>query len=372
MFLTHQNAATLNRNMVLNYIKNNAPVSRTDIWEKIGLSRASATQIIKQLIEQGFVYEKGEGESRGGRKPCYLEFNSSARNIIVFDWHLKTLFLCNLNSDLIFRRSVSMENHASPNEFLDKITTSVNEIIKTQKLDLDKIIGFGLVMPGMIDPYSGTIILSSEQKWENVNLMKMIEDATRISTAIETEGNMLALGEFLYGLGKEAKDFVMLDIEEDGMGSALILGGQLQRGSNNMSGEIGHISLSLEGPKCSCGKKGCIEAFLKAALRKKSSSWKEEAASYIGLALSIVVNILDPKIAVLSGSIIEKSPEEFIASIRNATIGNVLKAENRNIRIEKSLLGKEARVKGICGLIYEKNFSNTYCRESAIKNKKII
>jgi DNA-binding MarR family transcriptional regulator len=86
-FLTHQNAAILNKNAVLNYIRWKAPISRTEILESMGLSRASVTQIIKQLIEQGLVYETGSGESRCGRKPCYLEFNANYKQTVIFDQH---------------------------------------------------------------------------------------------------------------------------------------------------------------------------------------------------------------------------------------------------------------------------------------------
>jgi predicted NBD/HSP70 family sugar kinase len=355
-FLTHQNAATLNRNMVLNFIKNNAPVSRTDIWENIDLSRASVTQIIKQLIKKGYVYEKGTGESKGGRKPSYLEFNANAKNIIVFDWHLKTLFLTDLNSDIIYSKAVLLNNIMNPAEFSEKIARAVDEMIKVQKLDIKKIIGLGLVMPGIIDPVDGIAMLLAEQDWRNVDLKNMIENITGINTILGSDSNMLALGEFMYGVGSEEKDFVLLDIEDAGIGSALILNGQGQRGSNNMSGEIGHVSLDTKGPKCSCGRNGCIEAFLKEVLKKKTSSWKKEAAYYIGFAASIIINVLDPRIIVLSGSVIDKGGEELVSIIRDLTLENILKAEKRDVRIEKSSLGQFGRIKGVCGLIYEKNF----------------
>ncbi|HHW47091.1 MAG TPA: ROK family transcriptional regulator [Clostridiaceae bacterium] len=355
-FLTHQDAAILNRNLVLNYIKENAPVSRTDIWENTDLSRASVTQIIKQLIEHGYVYEKGTGESRGGRKPCYLEFNANVRNIIVYDWHLKSLFLTDLNANIIYRKNVQFNGRISPDEFSEMIAEAVNETIEVQKLDIKKVIGFGLVIPGMIDPVNGNVILFVEQGWKNVNLKSMVESKTGIETTLEMDSNMLALGEFKYGVGNEEKNFVLLDVEDDGIGFAFIINGECYRGSNNMNGEIGHVSLNNEGPKCSCGRNGCIEAYIKEVLRRKTNNWKKEAAYYIGIAASIIINALDPRIIVLSGNVIEKGGEELVSSIRNVVLNNVLKADKRNIKIEKSTLGQYGRIKGICSLIYENNF----------------
>ncbi len=352
-FLTHQNAGTLNRKVVLNYIKNNMPVSRTDIWEKIGLSRASVTQIVKQLIEQGFVRETGTGESRGGRKPSYLEFNADSRSILVFDWHLKKLFLCDLNSEIISSRSVSINND-DPREFALKLKKASEAIVNDRGKELSSVIGLGLIMPGMVDPVNGIVILSVDQSWENIPLAGIVEEVTGISTTLETEGNMLALGEFLYGIGCRTNDFVLLDIEDDGIGSALILDGKIQRGSNNMSGEIGHTFFDANGPKCSCGRQGCLEASLKAVLRKKNRNWTKEASDLIGIAASTLINVLDPKIVVLSGSVIDKGDTDLISGIRSAAMEKVLGSEKRDIMIEKSSLGQFAGIKGICGLIYEK------------------
>ena len=355
-FLSHQNAAALNRNAILNYIKNNAPISRTDIWEKMGLSRASVTQIIKQLIDKGFVFETGTGESRGGRKPSFLEFSANARNVLAFDWHLKTLFLINLNSDIVFSKSLALTNTMNANNFVFILSQSIQEIIKAQRLDHEKILGLGLIMPGLIDSTKGIIMLSIEQNWKDISLVEMLEKATGINTILEADGNMQALGEFINRAERDVKDFVLFEIEEDGVGTAQIFNGELQRGSNNMSGEIGHIILNSAGPQCSCGKKGCIEAFIKSAIRKKSNNWKDEASVYIGQAISIIINLLDPKVIVLSGNVVDKGGDDFLLKIRSLAMENVINAEKRDIKIEKSITGRYAGVKGICSLIYDSNF----------------
>jgi predicted NBD/HSP70 family sugar kinase len=360
-FLTHQDAAILNRNMVLNYIREKAPVSRTDIWENMGLSRASVTQIIKQLIEHGFVYETGPGESRGGRKPHYLEFNATARNIIVFDWHLKTLFLTDLNSQILYSKAISLGKSLKPEEFSETISRAVADIIKVQKLDMTKVIGVGVIMPGLIDPANGVIMLSSDLNWRSVAIKDKLENLVGIPVSIEADVNMHAMGEYLNRTDENMRNFVLIEVEDDGLGAALIIDGQIHRGSNNMCGEIGHISIGKEEADCSCGKKGCIEAYLNAVIRKKSNTWKEEAAYYIGFATSIVVSLLDPKLVVLSGSVFERGGEEIVNMVRDYVMKNILKAEKRNIIIKKSSMGHIARVKGICELIYEKNFSVLKC-----------
>ena len=356
-FLSHQNAAVLNKNAILKFIKNNAPISRTDIWENMGLSRASVTQIIKQLIDQGFVYEMGTGESRGGRKPCYLEFNVNARNILAFDWHLKTLFLTNLNSEIIYSKVIPMNPNITAEDFVTTLTQAINDVIVSQKLDSNKILGLGLVMPGLIDPNKGTVMLSTEQKWDDVNLVQLMEKSSGISTTLEADGNMQAWGEYIYGIGSKVKNFILFAIEDDGIGSALILNGELQLGHNYMSGEVGHIILNDDGPLCLCGKKGCFDAYIKAIVSKKTGNWKSEASYYIGKVASIIINLLDPHVIILAGNVIDKGGDDLVELIKNSAMKNVLKAEDRDITISKSSVGALASIKGICSLIYDMNFS---------------
>lgn len=356
-FLTHQDAAVLNKNAILNYIKNNGPVSRTDIWERMGLSRASVTQIIKQLIEQGFVSEGGTGESRGGRKPSYIEFNPNTKYIIAFDWHSKSLFLTNLNSDIICKKAISLTAQIKPDDFIITLKKAIDEVKKNQNLKNINILGIGLVMPGLIDSYNGAVMLSSELGWKDVNIRDMMGKITEIRTVVEADGNMWALGEYYYGIGQKAKNFILMEVEEEGMGTALILNGELQKGSNNLSGEIGHIKFTEERCICSCGKKGCLEAILRELLKKDKSNWSDEVAKYVALAVAIVINILDPKIVVLSGAVIEQGGEVLVSKIRDIAFKNILNVEEREVRIEKSLLGHLGGVKGICGLIYNLNFS---------------
>ena len=352
-FLTHQDAALFNKNVILNFIKHNAPVSRTDIWERLNLSRASVTMIIKQFIEAGLVCETGTGESRGGRKPSFLEFNANAGYILVFDWHSKTLFITDLNSEVIYHRVLQLINTDSPEVFVSTLKNEIESVKKTQRFHEKRVLGLGLIMPGLLDASKGIVMLSTEQGWRDVNIKKMVENATNIMTWLEADGNMHAYGELLYGAGEGVKDLILFEIEEDGIGSALILNGELQRGSFNMIGEIGHIRLFENGPMCSCGKAGCLQAFIKDSIKRDSY---HEMVKYIGIGLSILINILDPKVVILSGKVIEKEDQHFIEEIRCAAMKNVLDGSTREVCIEKSILGHQARVKGISDLIFSMNF----------------
>jgi len=357
IFLKHQDAALLNRNAVLDFIKENSPVSRTDIWEQMNLSRASVTQIVKHLIEENLVIEKGVGNSNGGRKPNYLEFNKFAKYILVFDWYSKSFCVTNLIGEIIYRKQVELNIDIEPQKFIEVIVGQVKKALSTTKLDKENVIGLGLVMPGIIEPVKGVVKLSVEQGWKNVNIRDMMEDAVQIKTYLDRQGNMDAIGEYLYGRNKGIKDFVLVELEKEGIGMAMIMNNELQRGSNYMIGEFGHIKLLHDGPECSCGKKGCLEAIIKDLLKKHSGEWTKEAIYYIGWGISIIVNMLDPKVIVLSGHLVKNMPETTIQSIKEVVKEHSIGIENKEIIIETSVLGQNAGIKGMCGFIYRNTFN---------------
>ena len=105
-FLSHSDAAQRNRNSILHYIKRHQPLSRTDIWEGMHISRASVTQVIRQLEESGLILEAGVGRSTGGRKPQYLTFNGAAKKFYAFDWMSRQLFLLDLDGRILCEQSV--------------------------------------------------------------------------------------------------------------------------------------------------------------------------------------------------------------------------------------------------------------------------
>ncbi len=360
-FLSHQDAATLNRNIVLTYIKNHAPISRTDLWKDLSLSRASVTQIIKQLQDSGYVYEIGTGESKVGRRPSYLSFNSKAGYIIAVDWHLKTLFLADLNAEILSSRALKLNNSSTPNAFVKEVVMNIKQTLASQNILVDDIIGVGLCMPGMVQPRTGSIIYSIDPRWENIPLADMIEAKIALPTYLEADGNALALGEYYSSTGNDCQDFVLFDVGESGIGISLILNGKLYRGNNHMVGEIGHIPFNgkIEGPKCLCGKNGCVEAYIMQAITEKADNWQEKIEAYVSYAVSVIINLLDPSRVVLCGSIVDKCDSSFAENVNRIVNEQIVQTDVRKVQIIRSDVGPYARVNGICNQVFSKTFRTT-------------
>ena len=356
--LTPQRSAEFNKKAILNLIRNNSPISRTDIWDRPELSRASVTLIIKQLIADDFVFELGHGESSGGRRPVLLEFNKNTRMILAFNWHLRKLVVANLSSEVLAQREVDFARNAKPDAFVRTIKSEVKTLLDSMKLDSERMLGFGVAMPGLIGGENNEkVMLSTEQGWHDVKLKEMLEKETGLEVLLEEDAFVDAFGEYLGGTGTEAKSFVLFDIEEVGIGIALITDGKLQKGANKMLGEVGHIRIAEDGPLCSCGRRGCLQAIILQAVAENGGDWTGKPAKYVGWGIALVINTLDPMMVVVAGPVADGGGDEFFSEVKRSALENILDADGREIEIRKAALGKTGWIRGITGLLLNRFFA---------------
>jgi len=344
--------------VILDFIRAHSPVSRTEIWARVGLSRAAVTLIIKQLLSEGLVFELGHGASNGGRRPVLLEFAKDARVILAYNWHYRRLLATNLASEVLAERLVQVPADADPAAFVRALGAAIAEFVPGTGLVRDRIVGLGLVMPGLIGGRdSDEVVLSISQGWHNVPLKQMLERETGIKTCLEADAFADAYGEYLGERGRESRSFVLFCVEDIGIGIAMVENGRLKKGSNGMLGEVGHIRLSETGPVCACGKRGCLQALILQGVADNGGSWLGKPAVYVGWGIALVVNVLDPRKVVLAGPAVSgPMGDEFFQAARSAALENILDADEREIEIRRAILGDAAWITGITGLVYDRVF----------------
>ena len=355
-FLSHQRAGDINKNLILNYIKNNAPITRTEIWERLGLSRASVTQITRKLIEQGLIDVAGPVESSSGRKPILLKFNVNARTILVFDWHSKTLASLNMDAEIKQKKSIIVSQSIEAEEFVDLLKNEIDIFMNENRVNKKDVLGLGLILPGIINSEKGKILLMSENNWKDVLLGSMFKSRTSFNTIIEMDSNVNAIGEYLYGHAKGVNDFVLFEVEKSGIGLSLFLNGVLYKGKNNFVGEIGHIKMIENGPLCKCGKKGCLEAVIRESISGNKGQINDEIIGCLGWVVSVVINILDPEMIVFSGSIIETDGNRLLMQIKKILMDEVIE-KGRDVKFTCSTPGDQCRMRGMGSLVYNRLFS---------------
>ncbi len=351
-FLSHTDTAQLNRNSVLRYVKEYGPISRTDIWKKMKISRASVTQIIRQLEETALIAEIGEGESSGGRKPKYLIFNGKTKKMFAFDWMSQALCLMNLDGDILFEETVTFESGIRPEDFAEKLGEKIKEMMSLELYAQEDILGLGMTLPGLIDSRSATVIYSVELGWQQVQMEPLFFKLFGQKLFLERTGNAMVLGEYAFGQFKGTSHIHLFILSDRGIGVSAIVHGDCQHGAHFMYGELGHVKLQEDTP-CSCGQRGCLEAVIRELFTQSRGRITPQILEYLAIGVSTALNISDAQIAVLTGSYVEvmtAAQQSYLADlIRKKVTGQHL----RSIQISFLNNGKHLALRGICANVFD-------------------
>src|SRR5699024_9175492 len=142
---------------------------------------------------------------------------------------------------------------------IQQIFNTIEELINSLPKSPYGVIGIGIGIPAMVDKQS-KILFAPNLKWKNIKLKEIIEERFNIPTNIKNEANTGALGELNYGVAKNSKSIIYISVGI-GIGAGIVFDKQLYTGSNGISGELGHLTIDVNGKKCSCGNRGCWELY---------------------------------------------------------------------------------------------------------------
>lgn len=355
-FLSHSDAAMRNRNSILRFVKEHAPVSRTDIWENMQMSRASVTQVIRQLQENRLIMETGEeGESTGGRKPRYIVFQGASRKFYAFDWVSRTLLLMDLDKKVLYEDELVFECGVSPGVFSKKIKEAVHRIDSMNLCSREEISGICLALPGQIDSRTGSVICSVELGWQNVSLCELFVDRFGSNVYLERSSNLMALGEYSQNRTDKSTHFQLCILSDDGIGVSTIIHGNCQHGSNYMHGELGHIKVPSD-IVCSCGQKGCLEAVVNKLLEESAGEFTDEIINYLAIGISSSVNIFDVDSMLVVGSYPIRMSEDQREMLKERIYEKVSSQHMRKLSVHYGFRTKELSLLGIGEYMFEKIF----------------
>jgi len=268
----------INRQIVLNYIRERSPISRAEISHETALQRSTVSLIVDELKQQGFIDEV-EGESSGGRPPILLKLRAAGAIAIGVD--LGTTRTVVATSDLAGRVLEQREFETDPNakRTFAKIVEYSMEYLEREK----EIEGIGISLPGLVDSESGIAHFIPHFKWRDWKIGKELQEATGLPVTVENDANAAALAELWFGRPeiREVRDFIMVLVEE-GLGTGIVFDGQVYQGKAGVAGEFGHMTIGSNAPvACASGSRECWEAF---------ASERAALARYSGASLSVVGN----------------------------------------------------------------------------------
>ena len=267
----------------------------------------------------------------------------------------------------------------------DKILNTIREVIQTvmdkAKDEQIDILGIGIGTPGIV--YDGIILGAAEnlKDWENIDLSSYFYDVFNLPVLVDNDANVMGLGEVVYGAAKGCTDVIFLTVGT-GVGGALVINGELYGGYKNRGTELGHITIDHRGIDCTCGGRGCLEAYastsaLISQYAKKTGmnidsidghyivekfNEKEEAAvkcmqehtDYLGHGIASFINTFAPQKVVIGGGISE-SGQFYIDMIKESVFRYVMPNCASLTEIVRAELGNNAGCLGAASLIFKNN-----------------
>lgn len=300
-----EHARAHNRSLVLQTLFREGAMSRADVARETGLTRVTVSDLVAELIDDGYVAERGLREVTGPGKPATLiDLDRDSHRIVGLDLSRSDRLLgavLTLDGEIVARHDAPVPEGA------DDILAAVVALTRALVADAHApVLGVGVGTPGVVDD-RGTVLAASNFGWAGVDLEGILHDAVGLPVLVANDANAAVLAEYTFG---GARDDVMLVRVGRGVGSGLLAGGQPMLGSRFAAGEIGHVTVGTDGgPVCACGKIGCLEAWLSAPSLEQAlaepgadrAAVLQGAGERLGIALAPIVGALDLSEIVLSG-----------------------------------------------------------------------
>lgn len=250
----------INRQIVLNYVRDRSPISRAEIARQTDLHRSTVSVIVDELVDDGTIEEIGSGVSTGGRKPTLYKLRSGEPAAIAIDLtpRTTTIALADLAGNFLEKEvfSTSPDIEFMSSQILDRVK-------KLTKCSGNNGIEIGFSVPGLVDQRLGEIYHVPYFDWRNWGICAEIEAATGSKVTVENDANATALAELWFGHEKVRKtDTFLMILVGEGIGTGIVFDGQVYRGEKGAGGEFGHMIAGDNAPvECSCGSRECWEAY---------------------------------------------------------------------------------------------------------------
>jgi len=252
----------LNRSLVIERIRNFGPISRTDISKDTKLGLSTVTNIVDDLSNNNLVFEVGEADSSGGRRPILLEFNYDygyTIGIKIEELHI-ILALTNLKVDIIDKLILTFDKEESTENIIGYIIQGIYELQNKNFLLNENLLGIGIAVSGLVNSEKGMIIRSTLLGWYNVKLSEQLEKEFYVPVYIDNDVNAYTLAELWMGYGKTHDNFICISVGV-GIGAGIVIDKKIYSGQFGGAGEFGHSIINVNGYQCHCGQKGCLEMY---------------------------------------------------------------------------------------------------------------
>ena len=325
--VNHSKIKETNRKKIIKLLLEKNEITKLDISRELDISITTVSTNVSELKEEGIVEDVRSLESTGGRKAMAIKLNENSRfslGVALTPAHVK-ISLVNLKKHEV--ESIRIRHNNENIEYIVLVVKeNIEKILAKHNVNIEELLGIGISIPGTVDSQKGIIKYCYLLGAKDFNIKEKFE-YLNVPIYVDNEANLSAYYEYLNK--KDVLDNLLYVSITDGLGLGIIINGKIYRGSNNASGEMGHIKISINGKKCKCGARGCLEvyasknsileAFNEVSLEKISDieefeffyNKNDEVAekvireylNILGIGISNLTMLLDPNSVVLGGDI---------------------------------------------------------------------
>lgn len=386
----------LNKKRIIKYLYRQGTLSGSDISKILKVSAPTSNLYLNELVAEGYIEVKGKGVSLGGRKPNVYGLKKDSVYIVGIDVGRKFLGLALFDNDL--QKVASIESPAlsldNRDVLIKTIFTLTQSLLDEVGVDMSKVMGVGINMPGLIDSDKG--INYTYLYDENISLTDAFCNVFNKPVFIENDSKARALAEMRFGLAKDYDNALVIQIDW-GLGLGMILNGKLFKGKSGFAGEFSHIPIEQNGVLCNCGKIGCLEtiasgnALVRYAIEglegnKQSKLYKyykddinsispklivevalkgdqfalsliQKIGSGLGKGISYLIQILNPEIVIIGG-VLSKAGQYIETSVKQSIYQYCISNLHEDVELKISTLGNESGLIGSAIVVLENILEN--------------
>jgi glucokinase len=364
----------INRSSILEMIRCNSPISRTQIAEDLQVSLPTVMRIVDDLIAEELVIEDGEKEWSGGRKRTRLVFNGSQHLVLGIDLGGTKIYGAVADFNGKIHHEIRFDhNESQAEESLDILCTVIDQLLEFAQATQLPIRGIGIGVPGVVQPDTGVVSIAPALNWVEFPLKTRLKERYAYPISIENDVNLAALGETWFGTSEDENDLVLLTIGT-GIGAGIIINGVVYGGAHNMAGEVGYFLPDrsylgqkypgfgaleqlasgtgivnracqvLQGSRSS-DELARLSAFDVFDAGRRGEDWAvtvlDDTVGYLAQLIAAITTIFDPDVILLGGGV-SRSADLLIEPICKQLEGTLLLVP----RVRSSQLGYQAAVMG--------------------------
>lgn len=341
--------------VVLGLARRGEPLTRVELAEMSGLTPQAVSKIVSRLIADGLLIDSGRRNVGVGKPRTLVRLVSSSRLALgaAVERDELRVVLADLSGAVVDRTVTALPRDFGPAVFVDELANLVDVLRSRNEVSDERLLGVGIGFVGPLDHRDGVVHdATGLVGWHDVPLRDLAADRLGLPVVVDKDTNTAMIAE-AWRRGDELRHAALV-IVGTGVGVGLLLDGQVYRGARTNAGEYGHTTIQLGGPRCACGRSGCVEIVHNLAV---AAGDLKGAVTVLGMAVAGLVQLLDLDHVVLGGRVVQGAPDFYADAIRDVVREQVPRSDWLEVEISVSPLGDDLVAAGAAMLVLSEFYS---------------